>query len=153
MKLVKIFLIAILLSFTAFAQFDDDASVSEDLGIRTILFDGDLASTDTLYSKEFKIADCETIFNVYRHYTSASSKPRIRVLRQERFFPDAWTTVDGYSIADSLETYQAARVDTFGTGYPTAMRLVIIGAANNPADTEFEIMIKAKIIYYGKLED
>lgn len=159
MKLIKIFLISLTLIFTSFAQISDNAVVNKGDGAKTISFTGTLygsnSAYDTLYSNEFKLSDCETIFYVYRHYSSATSKPRVKLLRQERVFnsESSWTTTDTYSTADSLETYQSARTDTVSATLPVAVRYVIIGAANNPNDTWFEIVTRAKLIQYGKLED
>lgn len=155
MKFLNIILLSILLSFTAFAQISDNAVVNKGDGAKTVSFTGTLDETDTLYSNEFKMSDCESIFYIYRHYSSASSKPRVKLLRQERVFNSAssWTTTDTYSTADSLETYQSARTDTVSATLPIAVRYVIIGAANNPDDTWFEVITRAKIIQYGKLED
>lgn len=159
MKLAKIFFLSILLSFTALAQVSDNAVVNKGDGAKTISFTGTLygsnSAYDTLYSNEFKLSDCETIFYVYRHYSSASSKPKVKLLRQERVFNSAssWTTTDTYSTADSLETYQAARTDTVSATLPVAVRYVIIGATGNPNDTWFEVITRAKIKEYGKLSD
>ncbi len=145
MKLIKIIFLSILLYSVSFAQIQDDAVVSKGEGLKTISFNGTLDEQDTIYTSEFSLRDCETIFYVHRHWYSATSKPRIKLLRQERFWTDGWATSDTYSTADSLETYQAARTDTVTAGYPTAIRFVIIGAANNPADTWFDMKVVAKL--------
>ena len=144
MKL-KIILLSILLFFTAFAQIEEDAALSKGDGIKTYSFTGTLDEQDTIYTSEFYLRDCETIFYIHRHYNSITSKPRVKLLRQERLWEDQWSLSDTYTIDDSLETYQAARADTVSAGYPVASRFVIIGIAANPADTEFDIKVVAKL--------
>jgi hypothetical protein len=91
-----------------------------------------LVGVDTL---ETDAVDISTLENApkYGHYqyTSASAKPKIKLVRQEKV-NGTWTDITAISVSDSLETLRAWTLTDTHTEKLT--RFLIIGAAGNPAD-------------------
>ena len=137
-KIFKIafLMLALVLSANLFAQSAFTYNMSQTKSAKEITYYTafNLRSTDTLTTDPINIIGLEYAPK-YGHYkyNSASAKPKIKLVRQEKVL-GTWTDITTVSTSDSLETLRAWTCTDTHTEQLT--RFLIIGAAGNPTDTQ-----------------
>ena len=133
MKKMIVFLF-VLVSFNLFAQSAFTYNMSQSIGWKehTFYTAFTLAGVDTLETNPIDITALEYApkYGQYQ-YTSASAKPKIKLVRQEKV-NGTWTDITTVSTSDSLETLRSWTCTDTHTN--KLSRFLIIGAANNPSD-------------------
>lgn len=150
----KIILAAMLLlsSLLVSAQsaFTVDAATNKGDGVKSITFTGTLNGTDTLTSSEFKLYDCETVFDFWSYHGENADSVKIKVLRQYKMFGDNWITAKTVYAADSLLTMRVLS-DTLANN-PIANRYIFLGVqaaagaiTDNGFNKSFNYMVRAPL--------
>ena len=133
MKRMNLFLIVMILSAVSIFPQTLTGTFASEKGAYQLYIETALAGQDTLVSPEIDLS--KGISNITligkKLFTSASSKPRIKLIHQEKLF-GTWTDTKTIYTADSTETVQTMTPDTLRA---PLSRYLIIGTATNASDT------------------
>lgn len=132
----------ILFSVQLFAQdtgWDNNTVNTKGDTYESIVFQGTVAGTDTLVSNEFNITGKNPVVTAYKFFNSATSKPKIKLIKKYKYFSNSTASTKTFYTADSLETQSTVADTLYGT-----CQLYFIGTGTNPSDTKINWMYIVK---------